>query len=238
MREFLNKKMAGVPVYGVIAGVLLLLLCAAAYLAGTAIDLPQADAFLSMRIRVGEKLPLIPWFYYIYLASFIIFLIAPMAAAKGDPRFYADYFAGAALTFVIILVCLIFIPTESDMTAAELEALAGDGFTGGLLRDFYARAAAAMESKNFPSVHGAYAAICIIGTAKSKELGRFFKVFVALASILAAFSALFIKRHTPVEIIGGALIALAAYAIARALRLGRPLYFAVHGRERRFLKKG
>lgn len=152
-------------------------------------------------VAIDRLVPLQPAWMLVY-ASMYVFVLLPLLVARERTLFrralqsYVFVLVGAYIGFV-------FYPTIGPRPAA----VAGGGFAAWSLRLQYGMD---WQYNCFPSLHVAHS---FVSALTAYRVHRGVGVAATLWAVLIGVSTLFTKQHYAVDVIGGALMACAAYVI-------------------------
>jgi membrane-associated phospholipid phosphatase len=161
-------------------------------------------------MALDRAVPLQPVWMPVYL-SLWVFSFLPLWVVRGVDlrrRTILAYITTAITAYVGFLI----VPTAAPRPAV----VPGDGMWAWALRTLYALDP---PYNCFPSLHVAYA---FLAALSAYRVHRGFGVLALSWAVLVGISTLFIKQHYVADVIAGALLALASYAIVlRETRFAR-----------------
>ena len=157
-------------------------------------------------LALDRAIPIEPAWMPMYI-SLWLFSFLPLVVVRGVARrrTVLAYITTAITAYVGFLI----LPTSAPRPAV----VPGDGILAWGLRTLYALDP---PYNCFPSLHVAYSFLAALSAYRAH---RGFGVMALLWAVLVGISTLFIKQHYVADVIAGALLALAVYAIVvRRLR--------------------
>lgn len=158
-----------------------------------------------------QNVPFIPWFVYIYFASFLFWVINYILIARqGKEHFYKFQVADISSR----LICLIFfviIPTTNIRPTFEITSS-----STWLMNFLYY---VDKPTNLFPSIHCLVSWFCYIGIRKNKSIPMWYKIFTMLFAIAIMVSTQVTKQHYIVDVFGGVAIAELTYFISNRIQL-------------------
>ena len=218
----LDKKENRVKLYGVIAGIVTLILQHAIYLAAYGIAQKVGIEPISPKIAcIDDAIPLIPLFIIPYVWAYVYWGMAPMAVSKCSKEHFLDYLASYMLACIFGVVILVFVPTYMDRVAEGLLDTSRKGFLPALMRFWYSLDGGEMAFNLFPSFHCINSTVSYLGVCGRKEVPLWFRIYSLVVTVLIYASTLFVKQHFIADVIAGIAVALIAFFICKKFKAGR-----------------
>ena len=112
---------------------------------------------------LDRQVPLVAWFIYIYVGSYIFWLVTFFVVASGDRDNFYALVASITVTFFVCFLFYVFLPT----TIVRPE-IGTDTFTLWLLDLIYKADTPALNL--FPSMHCLASWLCFIGVRRMKNI--------------------------------------------------------------------
>lgn len=147
-------------------------------------------------------IPLVPAWALVYGALYLWLILLPVLVIQQRELIRRTVWA-YLMVWIAAYICFIIYPT----IAPRPELVAGDGFSVRSLRFLYD---ADPPYNCFPSLHVAHAFVSALALLR---VHRTLGVFSLGTASLVALSTLFTKQHYVVDIVGGVVLALAAYTV-------------------------
>jgi len=152
-------------------------------------------------IALDRLMPLQPAWMLVY-ASMYVFVLLPLLIVR-EPRLFRRAMACYITVLTLAYVGFILYPTM----APRPDTVPGSGFAAWALRQQYSMD---WRYNCFPSLHVAHSFVSALTVYRvRKDVGTIATAWAALIGV----STVFTKQHYVVDVIGGVLIAFAAYAI-------------------------
>ncbi len=149
---------------------------------------------------LDRQVPLVPWFIYIYVGSYIFWLVSFFIAASGDRNHFYLLVASVAVTFFICFLFYVFLPTT--IVRPQISA---DNFTLRLVDLIYQADTPALNL--FPSMHCLASWLCFIVVRRMKNIPFWVKTAVCICALAVFASTQLVKQHYMADIFGGVLLA-------------------------------
>jgi membrane-associated phospholipid phosphatase len=149
---------------------------------------------------LDRALPLLPWTLLIYVSDYLFILLVLLSLKKAEDFSTAFYrmIVGIALSFVIFL----FFPTVYPRPLLPADPLWGETF---LYLHFLDQ-----PTNCFPSLH---VSITLIAAASMQPSSRVLRSLGWIWALAICLSTLTTKQHYAWDVLGGALIAWASFAV-------------------------
>lgn len=163
---------------------------------------------------LDRQVPLIPWFIYIYVGSYIFWLVTFFVVASRDRDNFYALVASVTVTFFVCFLFYVFLPT----TIVRPE-IGTDTFTLWLLDLIYKADTPALNL--FPSMHCLASWLCFIGVRRMKNISLFGKAAVCFCALAVFASTQFVKQHYMADLFGGVLLAELGAFFVRKKQLQR-----------------
>ena len=166
----------------------------------------------NMETVLDRQIPVIPWTILIYFGCYLIWIVNYLIAASREKEFVWRFFAADVLARLICMACYLILPTTNVRPVLQKQ-----GFWNQLLAALYRMDAA---DNLFPSIHCLNSWFCYIAVRGRREIPHWYHRFSFWAALAVFASTLTTKQHVIVDVIGGALLAEAAWQIAEYTCLG------------------
>ena len=161
-------------------------------------------------------LPFQSWWILIYVSSFVFWPLCYVMTAKYNSKEFLFRFVTAdLLSRTICGVFFIVLPTTNARPQFEI-----DGFCDALLALIYH---VDMPYDLFPSIHCLVSLMCWLGIYRCHEVKFEVKAAVLVYALLICASTQFTKQHYIVDVAGGLLTALLAFALGMRTNWYRPV---------------
>lgn len=151
---------------------------------------------------LDRLVPLRPSWALVYGALYLFLIVLPVLAVRQEEHIRRTV-AAYLTVWIAAYVFFLLLPT----TAPRPTEVSGGGFGGWGLRLLYA---ADPPYNCFPSLHVAHS---FVSALTCWRLDRRLGIATLAAATLVALSTLFTKQHYVLDVVGGALLASAAYAL-------------------------
>ena len=168
--------------------------------------------FIANRVAVGtvhapalswdHALPLQPGWAPIYGALYMFLIVLPVFVVRDEEHIRRTFWTYLAV-WISAYVCFLVYPTVAPRPAEVV----GDGFAAWGLRSLYG---ADPPYNCFPSLHVAHS---FVSALTCYGINRRLSLAALLCATLVAVSTLFTKQHYIADVVGGILLAVAAYVI-------------------------
>lgn len=153
-------------------------------------------------LPLDQLLPLAPTWAIIYGALYAFLIVVPVLVLQQEELIRRTVRAYLTV-WIVAYLCFLLYPT----VASRPDSVPGDGFGAWGLRLLYD---ADPPYNCFPSIHVAHSFVSALACHRvHRRLGLFAVLFASLVTL----STLFTKQHYVVDLIGGILLAAAAYAL-------------------------
>lgn len=149
---------------------------------------------------LDRQVPLVPWFIYIYVGSYLFWLVSFFIVASGDRENFYLLVASVAVTFFICFLFYVFLPT----TIVRPQISTND-FTLRLVDLIYKADTPALNL--FPSMHCLASWLCFIAVRRMKTVPVWGKAVVCICALAVFASTQLVKQHYMADIFGGVLLA-------------------------------
>lgn len=175
--------------------------------------LTAGRAHYDFSLPLDGKLPMIPWFVYIYVLAYVSWYLGFILICRDRPEKCGVLLAEMVAKLICFMIFLI-VPTR--ITWPELT---GNGFAVWIMRNVIRR----YDSPDvlFPSIHCLENWLCWRGMFGCKSLGRGVKAAYLVMAILVFLSTLLVKQHVLVDLPAAVLVGEIALVISERLRLGQ-----------------
>ena len=220
--ETIEKKNDRVKGYGIVIGIVYLAMQHAFYLAGHYLaTLFGFEPFLP-KIAMDDMIPIVSIFIIPYVWSYAYWAMGPMAVSKCEKQHFADFMAACLVACVAGTLALAFFPTYMDRIAEGLyDVPANPSFFDKLRLFWYSLDGSAMAYNLLPSFHCINSTLCYLGVARRKEIPLWFRAYSLVMTLLIFAATVFVKQHYVLDVVTGAALAAAAYAVCKKFHWGR-----------------
>lgn len=154
---------------------------------------------------LDDKIPFVPQFVLPYITWYPYLLLPILYLYIKDRPAYIRYGAYLIITLSVSLAVCCILPNGQELRPADT----GDGLCGWIIRLLYA---ADTNTNVLPSMHVASSLGTIMAYFDSKKL-RKLRLPSAILGILICLSTVFIKQHSLLDVIWGAVLAAVAGAL-------------------------
>ena len=207
--------------YGIVIGILSALAQHGIYLLGHALaGVIGNEPFLPKIPAIDDLIPVVPIFIIPYVWSYLYWAMAPMAASKCKKDHFLDYLAAYLFACIAGMLVLAFAPTYLDRIAEGLYA-PRSGFFAELMRFWYSLDGSDMAYNLFPSFHCLNSTMSYLAVCGRKEVPLWFRIYSLVVTLLIFASTVFVKQHYVADILGGVVIAVAAFLLCKKFHAGR-----------------
>lgn len=222
MKTFLNKKIKGIPVYGMIAGFLTFMAMQQVfYKLGDVIPRTLGLTWQTSETAIDAKIPYLVIFIIPYVYSFIFWVIGLIVPSKCNKEFYWDYIVGVWIALTIGTITMCIYPTMMDRYEEGLYELAGDGPLGKLAKFIYDVDGGQQATCLFPSFHCLTSMVCVLGVYKKKEFSKGWQLYTWVVAILIFIATVTVKQHYFMDVIFGIGYAILGVWLGTHFHLGR-----------------
>lgn len=162
-----------------------------------------------------RMVPLQSGWVSIYVLSYLYWVIGYVMAARYNSKeqFYRFVFADI-LSRTICGIFYFVIPTTNVRPELPM-----NNIWDWMLAIIYRQD---LPYNLFPSIHCLISFLCYLGVKDSKEVHRLVKAGILLFALLVCVSTQFTKQHYIVDVAGGFVVAIVAFAIAKKTEWYRP----------------
>ena len=150
-----------------------------------------------------RMVPVVPWFVSIYLVCYLFWIVNYIMIARISKEHCMRFVTADMISRLICGVFYLLIPTTNVRPVLE-----GSGMWTELLRMIYQIDQA---TNLFPSIHCLVSWFCFIGIRGQKSIPRAYRIFSCVFAILVFVSTQVTKQHYIIDVVGGMVIAEAAY---------------------------
>ena len=222
MPEMTEKRTNRIKWYGIVLGILYLILQHAFYLAGHGLaSLIGITPFLP-KLALDDAIPIVSVFIVPYVWSYAYWAMGPMVVSKCEKQHFADYMAANLVSCIAGMLVLAFVPTYMDRVAEGLFDVPKDPTFFDRLRMFwYSLDGSAIAYNLLPSFHCINSTLCYLGVARRREIPLWYRVYSLLMTLLIYASTLYVKQHFILDVVTGIPLAAAAYFLCKKFRWGR-----------------
>ena len=216
-----TKRENRVKLYGVIIGIVSALAQHGIYLLGHLLaELIGNEPFLPKIPLIDDLIPVVPVFIIPYIWSYLYWAMAPMAASKCKKDHFLDYLAAYLLACLAGMLVLAAAPTYMDRVAEGLY-LPRSGFFAQLMRFWYSLDGSEIAYNLFPSFHCLNSTISYLAVCGRREVPLWYRIYSLVLTLLIFAATVFVKQHYVIDILGGAIIAVAAFLLCKKYHAGR-----------------
>lgn len=149
---------------------------------------------------LDQKVPFVPEFIYIYVGSYVFWIICFFIAATGDKENFYILVASVTLTYFICFLFYVFLPT----TIIRPE-VGSESFTMRLVDFIYKADTPALNL--FPSMHCLASWLCFIAVRKMKNISPWVKTVVCIFALAVFASTQLVKQHYLADVFSGVALA-------------------------------
>ena len=160
------------------------------------------------------KVPFLPGFIYIYVGSYLFWLISFIYIALKDKESFYGLAACITVTFFVSFLIFVFMPTTIVRPAAV-----GCGFTQSLVEFIYNADSPPLNL--FPSMHCLASWLCYIYMRRIKTVPKPIKLICMIFAIAVFASTQFVKQHYIADVFGGVILAEAGAIFVRKAGIGQ-----------------
>lgn len=222
MGKTAQEKTNKVKLYGVIIGIVALVLQHTLYMGGNELAKLVGNTPILLKIpAIDDAIPIIPIFLIIYVWSYFFWAMAPMAASKCEYGHFLDSMAGYLFPCLFGFLILIFVPTYMDRVAEGLFDTSRQGLFADLLRSWYGLDGGEMAYNMFPSFHCLNSTVSYMMVAGRKEIPKWFRVYSCVMMLLIYLTTLFVKQHYVPDVLAGSFIGFVGFALCKKYHAGR-----------------
>ena len=149
---------------------------------------------------LDRQVPLVPCFIYIYVGSYLFWLVSFFLVASGERDNFYLLVASVAVTFFVSFLFFVFLPT----TIVRPE-ISNENFTLCLIDLIYKADTPAPNL--FPSMHCLASWLCFIAVRRMKNISCWVKIVTCICALAVFVSTQLVKQHYMADIFGGVLLA-------------------------------
>lgn len=153
-----------------------------------------------------QKVPVIPWFVYIYLGCYLFWIANYILVGRLDKEHFYRFVTSDMLSRLVCGVFFLVIPTTNIRPE-----ITGNALSEILMRFLYHVDAPA---NLFPSIHCLVSWFCYIGIRGRKEIPAWYRGFSCVFAIAVMISTQVTKQHYFIDVIGGVALAEIVYFIS------------------------
>ncbi len=213
-----------IPWWGYIMGLVLFGLQYAVYRLGDALSRGFGTinyAWCPKIPVIDDAIPIVPFFAIIYLLSYALWIIGPIAASLTSKKNIINYIVGYTIALFVGMIIFIAAPSSMDRQAAGLITQMNEpGFLNSLLKLIYGNDGGQYGFNLFPSFHCLVSIYCYFGVRKQKEIPLWYKITVLVLTFFICLSTVFTKQHYFIDIPAGLGIAIIVYIIVEKIDIG------------------
>lgn len=171
-------------------------------------NLIPAEACHVMHCRLDDLIPFCEFFVIPYVFWYFFLVLTLLYFAAYNPDGFRRFMRYIIVTQVVAVAIYIFFPSRQDLRP---ESFARENIFTRLIGALYAFDT---NTGVCPSLHVAYSLGMVSAWLKERDIGRFWKAFVVIASILICLSTMFIKQHSALDFFAALPVCLLAELIA------------------------
>lgn len=161
--------------------------------------LPTGLTPVYMGLELDEKIPFCPVFIWVYVLSYLQWLVNWVMLSRQERGFMNRRLAGEWMSKLLCGVCFIFLPTTLKRPVPQT-----DTFSGCLTALIYRLDT---PVNLFPSIHCLESWLCLRNALSVKKAPRWYKPSMVAFALLVLASTLLVKQHVLLDIPAGILAA-------------------------------
>lgn len=170
-------------------------------------------------IPLDAQIPFVPLFIVVYILAYFQWAATSVFAAREDMDFYFKSASAAVVGHLLAIPFFLLLPTA--MVRPEVQ---GNGIFEWLTKFIYA---CDTPDNLFPSLHCLDSWICLRVVCKLKKMPTWYKWVNGGFSFLVFAAVVLVKQHLFLDILGGILVAEAAFLLVKWLKAERVMYRVV-----------
>lgn len=210
MRHFFRKYLNSiVPLYCIIPLITCFVFNTLVYYGTMVIDAKRYH--YDFTTSFDKSVPVIPQFVIIYFVCYLFWAINYIMIGKINKEHCMKFVLADITSRLICAIIFILLPS----TNVRPEVI-GSGFSELLLKHLYI---VDRPFNLFPSIHCLVSWFCYIGIRGQKQIPRWYRAFSCIFALAVCLSTQFTKQHYIIDLLGGILLAEAAYYFANHTRL-------------------
>ena len=221
----IKEMIRNIPLWGVAAGPVILILQYSIYLLGELIShLTGTDqwAFACKIPALDDRIPLVPAFILVYVLSFAYWIGGYIIISLTGKRNYVNFLLTLVISYAICFLIFIFVPTYIDRVAEGGIAQAQQpGVISWLLAFIYRFDGWETGRNLLPSLHCLASTVCYLSVRRQPAIPKAVRVYTLIGALLICLSTVLTKQHYIIDVFSGILLALICYFLARRWDLGR-----------------
>ena len=156
--------------------------------------------------RFDLKVPVIPWFIYIYLGCFLFWIVNYIMVGRLDRDHFYRFVTADIMSRLVCGIFFFLMPTTNIRPVID-----GNSLSEILMRFVYS---VDQPSNLFPSIHCLVSWFCYVGIRGRKEIPAWYRAFSCFFAIMVMVSTQVTKQHYIIDVIGGVVLAELMYYIA------------------------
>lgn len=217
-----EKRKYRVKRYGIVIGLISAVVQHLIYMSGhTFAQIVGNTPILPKIPDIDDAIPLLSIFVIPYVWAYLYWAMAPMAASKCKNDHFKDFMAAYLIASLMSCAVLTFMPTYMDRVTEGLWDIPRNNFCDELLYFWYCMDGHDLAYNLFPSVHCLNSTLAYLAVAGRKEVKLWFRVYSLLMTISIYIATVCVKQHYFIDIFGGMVIAIIAFAICKHWHVGR-----------------
>lgn len=177
-----------------------------------------------LSIGADARVPFVPAFIVIYILAYVQWIVGYIVIVRDSEALCYRVISGEMLSKLLCGVLFLALPTSMVRPVVT-----GTDLFSRLTRLIYS-----LDTPDnlFPSIHCVESWLCFRGAVRAEKVGRTYKLFQLVFTLLVFASVVLVKQHLLLDIVSGVLAAELGQLLAPALRADALLKRA----NRRFLK--
>lgn len=199
-----------VPVYAFIPLFMCLAINAVTYY-GTRIFTTGRE-HIDMSVPADALIPFVPQWIIVYVLSYFFWIVGFIVIARESREVCGEVLCAEQISKLICLVMFMLLP--ATMNRPEIGNSVFDRLVGLIY-------ASDPPDNLFPSIHCMDSWLCFRGAMKCKKVGRGYKVFCFVFSVLVFVCVVLVKQHVLVDIAAGVAVAELGLLISKLTGAGR-----------------
>ncbi len=170
---------------------------------------------------IDDRIPLLPFFVFIYVLSYLFWIIAPIIVSFTGKENLKKYISTYLISCLIGFIMFTFFPSYMDREAEGLLEISNkSGLSNRLLSLIYKSDGGEMAYNLFPSYHCLLSVTAFLGVYKRNEINKGIKITFLISAILIILSTLFTKQHYIMDSVTGSMIPITIYIILSIIQKG------------------
>lgn len=179
----------------------------------------------NIHLGIDELIPLCPEWTIVYVATFFFWMAGLVMIMRERKDKCFELFACLNVSYILCFVTFLVWPTTMPRPALTV-----DGYASQLLSVLWSLD---NPTNLFPSMHCLLSWLCFRASLRCEKTNTFYKVLSFFAALLIFASAVLVKQHVFVDIIGGILYAEISLFLGTKLN-GKNYFYYI---EKKLLKK-